>query len=543
MAMRAGPNHADRDVYDELLRDTRGMHKEQVQAREVWLSNLHVEHKVEHLFELETLLKGMACFASIRNHAGPTKRTPIVAQDFRAHAAVVREAVGRVVQTCRLLLADREKAFVFQRYLETVLPDERVRTRLLGDRYDRESPEQSLFVLRHAMSHVLEVTAGLARLPRVSFRLFYSLLALASREIAQNTFFNPLASLEFRPEFDRIANPRMLDVVRGVPGEQARRLVALTFLSLFRMLRYLAWIETTASDRSDSPRRTLGMVYVAVSVLRSDARALSGYVRRRAGPVLAEAFDADIFQAPADDLNVAFGPLLARSRELAELKATLEGIASNVRLEVRRTFERDFPALEGSPSPAELAAAVRRCANNLRPTLQSGVIFLASSLGAGLDLQAVFDDAGTRRVLSERLRRDVWMFGQIARAFAQKGRSVARSRVDAWVSGGSPHAFVREFSEYFRGLGYPLLRAAAYPRVDAFAAAMRRLRQAESGDDNAFDRAVAEAEYFAAFSNELLITIGEREELLGATFDRRAAAESLKLYLGDETSGLGRTIG
>jgi hypothetical protein len=543
MSMRPEPNRNDGDVYDELLRDTRGMHREQVQARELWLSNLDVERKVEHLFELEILLKGMACFASSRNHAGPPKKTPVVAQDFRPHAAVVREALGRVVQTCRVLLADREKAFVFQRYLETVLPDERVRTRLLGDRFDRESPEQSLFVLRHAMSHVLEVTAGLARLPRVSFRLFYSLLALASREIAQNTFFNPLAALEFRPEFDRIANTRMLDVVRAVPGEPARRLVALTFLSLFRMLRYLAWIETTANERSDFPRRSLGMVYMAVSVLRSDARALSGYVRRRAGPVLADAFEVEVFQALSDDLDVAFGPLLGRSRELAELKATLEGIASNVRLEVRRTFERDFPPLEASPSPVVLALAVRRCAESLRPSLQGGIMFLASSLGAGLDLHTVFDDPSARRALSERLRRDVWMFAQIARAFAQKARSVPRSRVDAWGSGGSPHAFVHEFSEYFRGLGYPLLQAAAYPRVEAFAAAMRRLRRAEIGDEAAFDRAVAEAEYFAAFSTELLVTIGEREELLGAAFDRRAAAESLKLYLGDESSGLGRAVG
>lgn len=543
MTMYGGYSRADRDIYDELLRDARGMHKEQLHVREVWLANLAVDRKVEHLFELEILLKGMACFASIRNHAGASKKTPVVAQDFRPHVAVVREALGRIVQTCRALLADREKAFVFERYLETVLPDERVRTRLLGDRYDRQSPEQSLFVLRHAMSHVLELTAGLARLPRVSFRLLYSLLALASREIAQNPFFNPLASLEFRPEFDRIANARMLDVVRAVPGEPARRLVAVTFLSLFRMLRYLAWIETTATAGSDSPRRTLGMVYVAVSVLRSDARALSGYVRRRAGPVLADAFEADVFQVPANDLDVAFGPLLARSREHAELKATLEGIASNVRLEVRRTFERDFPTLDVSPRPEELIAAIQRCAGILRPTLQGSVMFLASSLGAGLDLHAVFDDPGARRALSERLRRDVWMFGQIARAFAQKGRSVARSRVDAWGTGGSRHTFVREFSEYFRGLGYPILRAAAYPRTDALSAAMRRLRQAEIGDEVAFDRAVAEAEYFAAFANELLLAIGDREELAGAAFDRRAAAESLKLYLGDESSGLGRAGG
>ena len=122
----------ERDVYDDLLRETRGLRREHSVAREAWLAKMPLERKVEHLFELEILLKGLACFANPRNHPGPTRRTPVVAQDFREHAALVREALGRAVQTCRLLLVEGERAFVFQRYLETVLPDDRARTRLLG---------------------------------------------------------------------------------------------------------------------------------------------------------------------------------------------------------------------------------------------------------------------------------------------------------------------------------------------------------------------------------------------------------------------------
>src|SRR5450432_1698966 len=122
----------ERDAYDELLRDTRGLRREQAQAREAWLTRLPIERKVEQLFELEILLKGLACFANPRNHPGPPRRTPVVAQDFREHAAIVREALGRIVQTCRVFLAEGDRAFVFQRYLETVVPDDRARTRLAG---------------------------------------------------------------------------------------------------------------------------------------------------------------------------------------------------------------------------------------------------------------------------------------------------------------------------------------------------------------------------------------------------------------------------
>jgi hypothetical protein len=36
----------ERDAYDDLLRDTRGLRREQAQAREAWLARLPVERKV-----------------------------------------------------------------------------------------------------------------------------------------------------------------------------------------------------------------------------------------------------------------------------------------------------------------------------------------------------------------------------------------------------------------------------------------------------------------------------------------------------------------
>jgi len=526
------PTTDERDVYDQLLRDTRGLRREHAAAREAWLARLPLERKVELLFELEILLKGLACFANPRNHPGPPRRTPIVAQDFREHTALAREALGRIVHTCRTLLADQERAFVFQRYLETVLPDDRARTRLVGDAGAQETPEQSLFVLRHAMTNLYEVTAGVTRLQRVPYRLFYALLGVAQRDVTTCAYFNPLHALEFRPEFDRITNPQMLELIRNVPGEAARRLVALTVLSLFRMLRYLGLVERVAREPTDSPRRSVAVVYLVLSVLRSDARALSGYLRRRSGPLLGAGFEAEVLSVPAHELADVYDGLRARGAELRDVKATLEGAAANLRLEMRRAFEREFLPLEAAPSLDELAAAVARVAANLRPALQNVVMFLGRSLGARLDAAGVFDDRAAQRVLSERLRRDVWMFAQIVRAFAMKARSVDASGQERWA-GTSPLGFVREFMSYFRAMGYPLLRTADYPHVDTFLAAMTNLRDADLLDPARLARAVAEAERFHAFLSALFDAISGREELVGIDFDRRAAAEALRLYLGD----------
>jgi hypothetical protein len=523
-----GPEH---DAYTDLLRDTRGLRREQSQAREAWFSLLPGEMKEDLLFELEITLKGLACFANPRNHPGPPRRTPVVAQDYREQLVMAREAVTRIVQLCRQLLHERERSFVFQRYLETVLPDDSARTRLVSEAMTQDTPEESLFVLRHAMTNLLEVASGVARLPRVPFRLFYSLLGVAQREVSQSTYFNPLSALEFRPEFDRITNPQVLELMRSVPSEQARRLVALTFLSLFRMLRYLTLLESLASRPPDGTRRIVGSAYLVFSVLRSDARALTGYLRKRAGPLLAESYERDVFRVPSTHILQRYDGLLAEGHRLLAIKATFEGVSANVRLEMRRVFDHDIPAPALAPSAEQVRVAIRAVALNLRPSLQNLVLFLGKALGVRLDEQGVFDDKAARRLLSERLRRDVWMFAQIVRAFAQKARTVQAGE-DRW-GGVSPLQFVREFLTYFKAMGYPLLRASEYPRFDSFLGAMSQLEESDLYDTARLSHAMVECEKFQEFLTGLFTQLGNREELAESPFDRKGAAESLRLYLGD----------
>jgi hypothetical protein len=524
----AGP---ERDAYSDLLRDTRGLRREQSQAREAWFSQLPTELKEDLLFELEITLKGLACFANPRNHPGAPRRAPIVGQDYREQLILAREAITRIVQLCRQLLHERERSFVFQRYLETVLPDDSARSRLVREAMTQDTPEESLFVLRHAMTNLLEVASGIARLPRVPYRLFYSMLGVAQREVSQSTFFNPLSALEFRPEFDRIANPQVLDLMRSVPGEQARRLVALTFLSLFRMLRYLTLLESLATRPPDATRRAVGSAYLVFSVIRSDARALAGYLRKRAGPLLAESYERDVFRVPSGQIVERYEGLLAEGHRLLAIKATFEGVSANLRLEMRRVFEHDLPAPELAPTAEQVRAAIRTAVSNLRPALQNVVLFLGKALGARLDEQGVFDDHAARRLLSERLRRDVWMFAQIVRAFAHKARAFQAGE-HGWT-GLSPLQFVREFLTYFKAMGYPLLRASDYPRFDSFLSAMSQLEDSDLYDAARLGEAIVECERFHEFLTSLFAQLGHRDELTQVAFDRRLAAEALKMYLGE----------
>ncbi len=93
---------------------------------------------------------------------------------------------------------------------------------------------------------------------------------------------------------------------------------------------------------------------------------------------------------------------------------------------------------------------------------------------------------------------------------------------------------MREFLSYFRAMGYPLFRSADYPRFDAFMAAMSRLEDTDLVDPARLEeRHRRDAWPFHGFLQRLFEDISKRDELVGSVFDRRGAAASLKLYLGE----------
>ena len=515
------------DAYSDLLRDTRGLRREQSHAREQWIARLPENRRDEALFELEVLLKGLACFANPRNHPGPPRRAAIVAQDYREALALARDGMTRVVALCRLLLGEQERAFVFQRYLEMLLPDDSARSRLVRGTMTQDTPEESLFLLRHALTNLLEVTGGVTRLPRVPFRLFYATLSVAHREVSQSAFFNPLAALEFRPEFDRITNVRVLELMRQVPGEQARRLVALTFLSLFRMLRYLALLEHVVREP-----RPAGVVYLS-SACSAPTRARSPTTcASRPASSSPTATSASSSRSRPRRSPARYDEMMAEAHRLLTIKSTLGGIAANVRLELRRTFEHDLPPADGSATseraarggrdrrgqPAARAAERRARSRQGARRAARRARRLRRRRGAALAVEPPPPRRVDVRADRPRVRREGALDAEPRGSLERPVVAPVRARV--------PHVLRRD--------GLP---AAARRRLSALRRVHRRAHRAR-GDRpprSAAPRARRRARPSASTcsSRELFEQIGQRDELKDVPFDRRAAAEALKLYLGD----------
>ena len=136
----------------------------------------------------------------------------------------------------------------------------------------------------------------------------------------------------------------------------------------------------------------------------------------------------------------------------------------------------------------------------------------------------------TRCAISERLLRDVWMFAQVLRAFLAKAEAAER-RSDRWTDAPS-FQFVDDFLVHFRALGYPLLRGQRYERLDAVLVALDQLREIDLVGPEGVRAAVDELHRLFEFLEGLAAEIGQRPELGGRGLDRRAAKDTLRIYLG-----------
>lgn len=515
----------DRDVYANLLRDTRGLRRDQASARDAWYSALSWDRKEDTLFELEALLKGIACFGNPRNHPGQLDAKSAVAQDFHEPLRILRDTAQRVVQLARQLLGDKEHAYTFSRYLESVLPEDSARGRLIQEQLTQDTPEEALLLLRNAFQHFLDLSEGLLRLGRISSRIYTAYHGILVREVGRNAFFNPLMALEFRQEFDRIRSVEVLDALHAIESESAHRVCALTFLTLFRGLRYLQLLDQYAAE-STSTRRS----YVVLAALRSDLRTLTRFLARRAAEAMADGYEGELLSVPAATLTRSFDDLVDEAGGLIRLRGTLENVANTLRVEIRRVFDHELPALDEKIGDRELGPHLVVSSATMRASLHHAVVMLCAELAPLADPPQLERDQAGRRAASERLRREVWMFQQILRAFLAMSEA-SRSDPDQW-HGPSSFQFVRDFLGHFRAIGYQLVRTHDYHRLDPFLRALEELRDVDLLEEGRMRAAVEESQAFSRFLGELFDRVSNRAELRGHPFDRQGAAEMLKIYLG-----------
>ncbi len=470
-----------RDFYADLMRTTQASRSAVFSERERWLRGINIEGREEQLFEFEMLLRGVERYFNLHNVVVDVQERPLVTRDFHEELEDVRDAIHRAIRIARRLLdPDSDSKRVFRKYVETQLADDRVRRAFIEQELDQETPQESLFVLREAFEALRNLIDHLLRLPVCSLALFTDVGNLALREIVLNRYFRPFRPLEFRIEYDRIRSVHILELLAGQPQE-VRAPFTTAFLALFRLLHYLSYVGQEGED--STPRRAR----VVLALVRSEAVSLVGFFRDE----------------------------LATQVEPKRLKAASLRAARDIAKEANRIAREVLVEQEGAPD-ASMKAAIAFTA-----LFRSQVVALVEALEPGsASGEEAFQKLVSPEAMAQRLRKDLWVFGQLCRTTEQALRSEDGAAAETALS-----AF-KSYLGYFQDVSYQLLRYSDYESFDRFSALLMELPWPPEGPSIRL-RLAEDLRQFTPTLESTFASVSRRVLLQGRTFDRKEA-ESLR---------------
>ncbi|AKJ02276.1 hypothetical protein ATI61_108335 [Archangium gephyra] len=471
-----------RDFYEELVRASQGNRAGFLTERERWLRALSVEAREELLFEFEMLLRGVERYVHLYdNGVVDPQDKPLVTRDFREELKDVRATLSQAIRLARHLLdPDSDQKLQFRRYVETQLADDNMRRSRIEGELDQETPQESLFVLRQSFESLRNLIDHLLQLPVCGLSLFNDVGNLVLREIVLNRYFRPFRLTEFRLEYDRLRSVRLLSLLSTVPVE-TRPLFTTAYLSLFRLLHYLAYVSQ--DTQGPIPRR----VRVLLTLVRSEALGLVAYLKNELAP-----------KAGPKPLQAA---CLRAARDIAR---ETERIARDVLVEL----DRD-------------RAAAARASYSFTQLFQTQVVALTEALSPGAATgEAPFEQLASPMEAAERLRKDLWVFSQLCRAAEGHLRNDDVTSAEAVISS------IVAFLGYFQDGSYQLLRYVDYEAFDRFSALLTELPWPPEGPA-VRTRLIEDLRSFSMVLENTFAAVSRRAQLRGFNFDR-AEAELLR---------------
>jgi hypothetical protein len=215
----------------------------------------------------------------------------------------------------------------------------------------------------------------MVRLPEVTFQTFTAIGKLINREIKQCRYIDMLVAYKFKVQYDRVDNPAIAALIKRVPDETLRQDLAKIFLELFRLLRYLDFIEKDLEN--DRPLKNSLLVF---SLINSEVRILFDFIEVRIcknpniSPRVLEALDSAVF---------------ALSQEM------------------KKVFSHELVGLVYLRQAPPIYAKVENSHGMLRNALQQTIVHISNAFDSEFDAKSLFTSYTTRLEESRKLLNEI----------------------------------------------------------------------------------------------------------------------------------------
>jgi hypothetical protein len=361
-----------------------------------WLDALEAQNKSELLLELEMWIKCFDRFFRVRNHPlSEQEARDVVRRDFSEELKIVRSVSLRMLQLCtEILTAERAESLNFGHYVETQLKHDDAVSGSAESLTGQITPQDSLSLLIESLADLRSILDGLAQLPVVSFQTFTSAGKLINREIKRCRYIELLLAHKFKPQYDRIDHQEITAIIKSLKDPSLRQAVAKVFLEVFRLLRYLGFIE--ADLRDDRPLKRALLIF---ALINSEARLLLDFIENK----------------------------LLLSHELkGETNEAIAVTAYAMRMELNKVFGRELVGFVHLRQAPPIYAKVENSHGILCNCLQQVIVNFARAFDPNFEGASIFENFQTRFQQSCRLRAEIWKLICYLRHFEERAD---RSRI------------------------------------------------------------------------------------------------------------------
>lgn len=432
------------------------------------------ETKKELFYELNTLLKGLDKYFYSENLQYSHDTEPININYYN-HLYIVRDVIFRVIWILELIMPqDKRNLYWFQKFAESRLLDDNKRDHYREALLSQDTPEESFYLLYDSFVHLKGLVSDLLKSGYISYISFLNFGRFITKEIRNNIYFNPFKK-RFNPTVDRITNPTITRVIKGIDDKKLQKEMSVNFLYLFRFLRYLKYVGSSSRHA-----KTLSISILILILIRSEINSLRNYM---------------------DTLNL----------EDDSLHFVIRSISYQLSIESKRVYMQELRDIFEKADQESLKGRIENSYGILKNLFEQCITQLAQYFQPGIKGEEIFESFATRLRQSLKLREDIAVLHFIITKLLDSPPD-PDGRLKLFTS-------LNNFMEYFKSFTFELLRYEDYENFVKLFEEIALFNGSAILEEKKAEHFFRKLEHFRIFLETTMHHINNRAELSDKTMD------------------------
>ncbi|UCG79075.1 MAG: hypothetical protein JSV21_04405 [Nitrospirota bacterium] len=437
--------------------------------------------------ELDATLKGIYRFFNPDNL--PIDQDNLTEKNFFNELIILRDSILRVLAILEVALPESKKnAFWFSKFAEAKFYSETKRDRSSKGNDNSEDPERYVFELYSSFINFKNLIVDILKAKNISYTSFKNVGDIIKKEIHENRYFSPFM-IDIDPRYDIIVNREISGVVKKISDPTLKRNISMSFIFLFRLLRYLDCIDTNTKRRTSL---TCGLLLL--SMVRSEIRHIVKFLEGLIGRTDSE-----------------------------ELKTVLQPIIFSLTIEQKRVYNQELRNILQAKNISNLRGRIENSLGILKNLIEQSIVQIAEHLYPDIKGENIFATFITRLGQSMKLREDIYILHELLMLFEES--------LSLRSGSGSSLSSLKNFMQYFESFTFKLLRYDDYEEFSKFFDNFNAItREAPLKTDNA-GKIMDSVHNFRIYLETTLNHISNRTELNDHPIDLDRARQLLNQYI------------